>query len=168
MSGAGVKPLRRSGRQPSVPRSPQKPEFPGRMLCILRWKRHDRISARQRTKEPLTDRRRLFSYVKESCPDKVGKRCPDGWAVFWSGRDAGGQHSLPLWGRWLSAARSDEVVLCVLGGRAVFAGAVPWEWSFLPFPLRMRSIRSETRAFSFPFMLFGCVALGCRPDLRRG
>ncbi|MGN0778775.1 MAG: hypothetical protein ACI4MJ_06480 [Aristaeellaceae bacterium] len=39
----------------------------------------------------------------------------------------------------------------------------------LPFPTRTNCVVClETHVFSFPFLLFGRVALGCRPDLRRG
>ena len=44
--------------------------------------------------------------------------------------------SLPLWGRWPSAARSDEVVPLQISAYAGYAGAIPWGCASVSFPSR--------------------------------
>ena len=103
--------------------------------------------------------------------------------------DGGRAYSLPLRGRWPSAARSDEVVPASLHEPAVSSAAdrsghtafpsgeggraqrgrmrsFPHRCTDVPFP--SRDARHPARKLSFFFSLFLVICPGCRPDLRRG
>ena len=166
MHGFGVEPQAGLGGSPaSLSPIKKKPEFPGRMRSILRWKRHDRTAAGNRRKEPLTERRRLFSCAgKRKPPGQGGKRCSDGWVVCldWQGCTA-----FPF-GEGGRAQRGRMRSLPSCTTPVVSGEVIPLQYAQPAVSIADAGIRSETRVFSFLFSVLLCCAWAAATSPRRG
>ena len=117
----------------------------------------------------------LCARPTSSRPDSIMLR-PGGFFVSCSLRLCGTcrfqrsiAHSLPLWGRWPSAARSDEVVPLRPSASAGYAAAFPWSRLNLPFPSRDAGhLARKLWLLMFLFSCLLCCAWAAATSLRRG